>query len=202
MTVQHRWSTAPTKDTASPLFDRSFRCSVSRNLTTSDYYIETFGFVGTGVTHIDKTLKDEIIDTYINIDTMLDYHRQDIPFRLHNYDDTKVIYELIQEHLDAWKLRLDRAVNISDAPIDDLIALDKLASSVYDKARYTYTKEEAGSGFTRFLSRHTSLSLSRLRAPEVPGGDVVIGSVEDTHPQRQDMAETFKSIGIGMRRWR
>ena len=190
------------KDTAAPLFDRVFRCSVSRNLTTSSYYIETFGFVGTGVPEVDRTLKDEIIDTYINIDKMLDYHRQDIPFRVHNYDDTKIIYELIQEHLEAWKMRLDNAINIADAPIDDLIALDKLATAVYDKARHSYKPEEAGSSFTRFLSRHVTLSSSRLRplTPEVR--DVVIGAVEDDKPKRKELAESFKSIGIGMNRWK
>lgn len=197
----NRWS-LPTKDTAAPLFEKSFRCSVSRNLTTTDYYIETFGFVGTGIPQIDKTLKDEIIDTYITIDTMVEYHNQDIPFRMHNYDDTKIVYELIQEHLEAWKIRLTNAVNIADAPLEDLIALDKLASSVYDKARYNYTKEEGGSSFTRFLTRHTSLNLSKLKAPDAPVGDVVVGGITDDFPQRQEMSETFKSIGIGMRRWK
>lgn len=198
-----RWDTPPNKDTAGPLFDRVFRCSFSRNLTTTDYYIETFGFAGTGVPEIDRTLKDEIIDTYINIDTMLEYHQQDIPIRVHNYDDTKVIYELIQEHLEVWRDRLDRAVNIADAPIEDLIALDKLASSVYDKAKYTYAPEESGSSFTRFLSRHKSLNLSRLNAPSEPVGDVVVGDIEqDKYPHRREMAEGFKSIGIGMRRWK
>jgi hypothetical protein len=197
----------PQVDTAAPLWDRKFRCSVSRNLTTSDYYIETFGFVGTGNPEVDKGLKDEIIDTYVNINTLVGYFRDSIPFRLHRYDDTKIIYELIQAHLDAWKQRLDRAVNISDAPIDDLIALDQLASKVYDKAKYYMTPQEAGGAFSRFLSKHRGgFSKSAFKIPKsdaAPIGDVVIGKEEnDGFPVRPSMEETFKSIGIGMRRWK
>lgn len=193
------------KDTAAPLWDRSFRCSVSRNLTTTDYYIETFGFVGTGDPQRDKQMKDEIIDTYVNINKLVEYHQKDIPFRLHRYEDTKIIYELIQEHLEAWADRLNRAVNIADAPIEDLIALDQLANAVYDKAKYYMTPSDAGGAFSRYLGKHTSFKRSSFKMPTKAGPieDVVIGAQnEDNFPNRDSMAERFKSIGIGMRRWK
>jgi hypothetical protein len=193
------------KDTAAPLWDRVFRCSVSRNLTTSDYYIETFGFVGTGDKERDKELKDEIIDTYVNINKLVDYYQRDIPFRLYRYEDTKIIYELIQEHLEAWSDRLHRAVNIADAPIEDLIALDQLANAVYDKAKYYMNPSDAGGAFTRLLGKNVSFKRSSFKMPAKSGPieDIVIGKEEtDNFPVRDSMSEKFKSIGIGMRRWK
>lgn len=148
------------KDTASPLFDRMFLCRFPQIESIPIDQQKAIGTYSTGDKALDIALmKSEYLTTYINIDKMLDFFRRGVNFYIVNRSDTVKIYELISEHLDAWCQTIDVGLNIGNAPIEDLIDLDRLADLIYDKAKYKYKEKNLQDFFDSKLA-----SINRFNA--------------------------------------
>lgn len=189
-------------DTASDIFDRVWRCVFSKNLTTSEEYYRVFGKASTGYKHLDKQCKDEIVDTYITIEKMVEYFKKGVTVGIVRYDDVEKIYECIERHLLRWKEQFEYGVNIGDAPVEDLVDLDRFANAIYDKAKYTMTPELVDSLMVRQMARTTTLSRSTLFNKTQELESVTTGEInEDKYPVRKELGDVFKSTVIGFRRW-
>lgn len=180
--------------------------------------IELMKLIGTpvsGVKEIDKDIQNQWIVTMMPIAYMVELYQKGIPVSVVLPSDTKQIYDFISQHIYAWKRRLEVGINIGDAPIDDLIAMDEFAHLVYEHARYQFTRETADS----IISRHLT-GLQRFNIHTFFNRDVVVNlnnkdgisspvtrinhDEEDHVPDRDSLSDFFKDRIISLRsgkRW-
>lgn len=123
------------------IFNQKFRCSVPHIAMRSTDHVKHFGMPSCGIKEIDSETARERIDTYLSISQMVEYFSKGTIVGVKKVTDTKVIYERIVDHLNAWKEQLRHGLNNGEAPIDDLIQLDQFANAVYAHAQYHFTNE-------------------------------------------------------------
>ena len=141
------------KDSSFYIFDVMFLISVNQlDITTSDY-IEQLGFVDSGDSGINREIAKECIQTQASIATMVDYIKKGISFHIVNSEDTVVIHEYIQHHLErfARKMSGNQRLNRNAYPIDDLLSLEHLADKVYGHAKFLETGVDERGFFEKML---------------------------------------------------
>lgn len=188
-------------DTTYDIWERVWRCLVSQNQTTSEAYYKLFGRPSSGYKSIDSQCKDQYVDTVLTIDKMVEYFKAGVSIQVVKYEDTEQIYQIIERHLQAWANMLNHGVNIGDAPIEDLIAMDQFAHAVYDKAKYIIKNEVATSVFMQKLTSFTSLSKATIMSDLRPV-DMTRESEEAKYPEREDLSKIFKNNVVGFGRWK
>lgn len=177
------------EDTTAPLWELSFMCRVPQLQTTSLLYLQRVGTVSSGDPAIDRELANQPITTYKPIHEMAELHRDGVVVRLCKREDAKVIYDHIDKHLSAWKTNMGIGLHRVDAPIEDLVALDMFANSIFGFMRYEMKSEEVESPFMRFLNDIAasgpikSIDVQVTSSPE---------DLEANLPTRDSFAETFK----------
>ena len=137
-----------------PLWERLYMVGIRYKDTLSLEEIKAFGMPTTGNKQYDQVIHNELVDRYITIDKMVEYHKNGISFYIRNHKETKEIYELISNYLVCWKEYLENGINIGGAPIDDLIALDRLASKIYDHAVEHFTPTFINSNLIRYMEQN------------------------------------------------
>jgi hypothetical protein len=165
----------------------------------------------------DNNIKNEWLTTYIPISKMVEYYQEGVSVRIVNPSDLPVMYKFISEHLSAWKEQLEYGLNIGNAPIDDLVAMDSFATSVYEHAVHQFTKDDADSlmskhlrnlvGFDRNaffnpigLKKYLGDSSNKVTTDAY--GNVHISSDEpEPVPERESMADFFRDRMVGYRRY-
>ena len=141
------------KDSTFYIFDVMFLISVNQlDITTADY-IEQLGFVDSGDSGINREVANERIQTHASIATMVDYIKKGISFHIVNSEDTVVIHEYIQHHLErfARKMSGNQRLNRNAYPIDDLLSLEQLADKVYGHAKFLETGVDERGFFEKML---------------------------------------------------
>ena len=129
------------QETAVPIFKKLFMIRVPVTATRSEQDIKLFGTVFTGNDDIDRGHLNEWVTVMWTINRMVESYKKGIPIKVINHDDTKVIYNHIQDHLSAWKVYKDNGINLAKVPYDDLVDLDAFANQIYDVVKYSITKE-------------------------------------------------------------
>ena len=118
------------------IFDKLYRASVPTLMLQTLEQQQAFGVRMSGDPRIDKAMRSERTYTYMSIARMAEYFNDGVSVGLANPEDSKEIYDAVVDHLTAWSEHVKRAVHIHKAPLQDLIALDTFAHSVYKHARY------------------------------------------------------------------
>jgi hypothetical protein len=147
------------EDTSIKIWEWLFRVSIPYLQSRTMEDLKRYGVTLTGIQEYDEAVNEEWITTAISIVRMVELYKEGVPIRVLDVKDTKTIYEYISLHIQAWKVRLERGINLGDAPIDDLIDMDQFASVVYAEAKYQFTREYADS----FTANHLS-GLQRFNA--------------------------------------
>jgi hypothetical protein len=160
-------------------------------------YIRHFGMSDSGYAEIDKEAANELVIRMLTINDMVThYFSKGAPVRVSSIADTKIIYEYITDHLNAWKEKLEQGWHTRDAPIEDLILLDAFAMKVYQYAVHQFTTEIVDSLIARRLSSTLKVNRDNILKPKAVTTVTVnaIGEeteVEDTTPKRESMADVF-----------
>ncbi len=204
------------EDTTKLIWDYYFKVSMPFLQTSSEDYLRIHGIPLSGDHTIDNQVATSWITTMANIATMVDHYKNGVMIKVCSEADTKTIYDYISRHLEAWKFNLQHAVNIGDAPIDDLIAMDQFANEVYEFAKYHFTPDTLTSIFGRNMGNLlgftpgsffkpntlTSNHLPSERTAQSTG--IIAASVEDpnTPPDRESMASFLKASMGTLKRWR
>ena len=186
------------KDTTHYIWDITWRVRVPLMATTSEEYLRHFGMPSSGDPDIDRELNNQWIDTLIPISTMVDYHRRGIPVKVVKYDDAKLIYDYIEKHLQAWVQNLKHGLNIGNAPVEDLIAMNEFANTVYTHARAYYTESTVQSSFMRAIE---NLGMTPMNDRFRSKAEI---EQDDKSPKaigREDLSKVFKSSATRVRRW-
>lgn len=152
------------------LWEVLFECKIPYLASTSTDYIRQMGFPDSGDPMVNNELMNQWIHTALPIEKMIDYFKKNVTVRILKPNDTKVIYEYIENHLMQWKRKLEYGVNIGDAPIDDLIMMDRFANKVYEHAKWLFTEEIAYSTLIKSMSSISAITRSnfiKMKAPEL-----------------------------------
>lgn len=168
-------------------------------------HIKTFGVHLTGIPEIDNDKTNEIISVMIPVAKMVECYVNGVSVLVPSSTDIKDIYDTISDHIHAWKKMLQNGINIGDAPIDDLIAMDKFANSIYTYAKYEFTPEILNSIIANQLANVQKVNVTNFFAnsPTIVDNDTERGvtriNAEPT-PERDSYADFFKSRLIHTRR--
>jgi hypothetical protein len=81
----------------------------------------------------------ELVTRMLYVHQIVDYFNRGVSVSICDRADTKLVYEVLTNHLTAWKHKLDTTLNNRDAPLEDLVAMDKCAHAVYQHAQWEYT---------------------------------------------------------------
>lgn len=196
-------------DTTVKIFDYLYRVRINYMATRSIEDIRRNGTTVSGIASYDADIKNQMINMQLSIGQMVDYYAEGVPLYVCDPKDTKEIYESISEHIYAWKSRLERGVNIGDAPIEDLINMDKFANSVYAHAKYLICDNTENSIFAQYLSKIQRTNNSNFFTKRIivnqPNTAKEVGRFEDVKPEeespRDSLGEFFKSRTQHLRRY-
>ena len=200
------------EDTTALLWDYYFSVKIPYLQSTSEDYLRIYGMPSTGNKQIDMEVANSWISTMANIATMVDHFKEGTPVRVVKQSDTKTIYDHISRHLENWKNKLQYGVNIGEAPIEDLIAMDRFANTVYEYAKYQFTPETISSLIGRDLSNVLGFTPSTFFTPgtvEVVhrpsdrlNTESLASSAEEGIGERDSMASFLKNSLGNLKRWR
>lgn len=195
----------PNIDTASLIFDHYFLCRMPTLQATSYEYMQRYGTYTTRHKGIDEEVAKQWLTTMAPISDMVDHFKNGTQIKIVKYEDTKIIYEHITAHLTAWKERLTYGLNIGTAPVEDLIAMDQFANSVYEHAKYQFTEETLNSILANSLS--STMSINKFNIFKKPlvedsvvdaDGLVRINSKEKNLPERESLSDFLKARIVGL----
>lgn len=204
----------PEIDTTEKIWEWYFKASIPYLQSRMIDHIRLLGTPISGIKAVDKELANQWVTTMLTIDQMVELYKRGVPVRVPIVSDTKQIYDFISQHIYAWKQRLERGINIGDAPIEDLIALDEFANIVYEHAKYQFTRETADSLISRHLSSLQRFNasnffnreaLDKLNIPStnaLPGVTRINAQDDNYIPDRDSLSEFFKDRLVNLhKRW-
>lgn len=204
------WVPPEQRDTRWYLWHKLFRCRVSNIQTMSVEYLQEFGMPSSGDAQYDRETANELVQRMLSINQMVEFFRNGVTVGVCQVSDTKEIYERIKDHLDAWKLKLERSVNIRGAPVDDLVLLDRFATTVYKHARHHFTEQYVDSLLVRKMNQGARFNRGNiLKALPSELSTSIEDSIREENekkwPEHQSMADIF--VGrhrqvTGGRKWK
>lgn len=194
------------------IWNKLFRCRVNAFKARSIEHVEHFGVPASGDPLYDQAMMQEEVQRMLTINQMVEFFRQGLTVGVCDHKDTVKIYEHISAHLIEWKNKLEHGWHTRNAPIEDLILMDKFATAVHKHARHQFTREMVDS----IIARRMGSTLRRSRDTILGNGPKaeVINKIEGEEkkeeegpkfPERQSMADIFaaKSDVInGFPKWR
>lgn len=199
-------------DTTIKIFDYLYRVRINYMLSRSVEDLKQNGTTISGIASYDADIGNQMINMQLSIAQMVDYFAQGVPIYVCDTKDTKEIYESISAHIYAWKARLERGINIGDAPIEDLINMDKFANTVYTHAKYIICNDTGNSVFAQYMAKVQRLNQSNFftKRTLVNQPSTSSESISDrfSEPKKQEeddsrdsLAEFFKSRTQHLRRY-
>ena len=199
----------PGVDTAKALWDILYLVRIPQLQTTTITYMRAVGTYMTGNRQIDRTVAEQWTTTMLPISTMIDYYKEGAQIKIVKESDIESIYIAISEHLNAWIHQLTFGINIGNAPIDDLVAMDQFANDIYAHAKYHFKPGMAESFLTRQLEQSATFSPQNFfrpdpkakKVPETVDGVTRINE-EDPYPDRESLKDYLKAHLDTLKRWK
>lgn len=175
-------------DTTAPIWELVWPVKIKQIDLVTENEIREFGMPTVFDEAIDKELSRQWVDIYIPIVKMVEYYQRGVYIRITNYDDVEKIYSYIEDHLQAWANALNYQLNIGNAPVEDLIAMNEFANGIYPLARPYFKGIDAGSALMRAMRKVGLVGTeSLLRPPD----EAQPTSAEEDVAQRRDLAPIF-----------
>lgn len=193
MVASATWTPPENRDTSYFIFKKLFMCKIKNIDSMSIDYIRIFGSPTSGDTTSDYGTTNELITRMLTINQMVEYYKQGITIHVVNYNDTKEIYDRISDHLNAWKTKLNTSFHVREAPIDDLVLLDKFASVVYQHAVRLMDTKYVDSILSRQIAGTLNVTRDNILAPLKSMSTTINPIEEDKPPERLSMASSFVS---------
>lgn len=121
--------------TGEPIWTDLYMVRVPYKATIPLHELQAFGLPTMGNHMLDQQIHNEIVTVYITIDAMVEHYRAGTCIIIPNNEDLEAIYTTLNNYLGAWNRTLHHAVNTGNAPIEDLLLIDKFAGELYQQAR-------------------------------------------------------------------
>lgn len=120
------------------IWETLYLVSMPEMYLRSEEDIRARGTTTTGDPKLDAVMHNRYSKAYRTINQMFELYQQGVSVYVVNYDDTEKIYHAIQAHLSRWYNYLQQGLNLYNTPFDELMALDRFAGVVYNKAKYVF----------------------------------------------------------------
>lgn len=181
------------------IFKRMFMCIVSQMDITSKEYLKKFGMPTTGDANIDREMANQLITTYKTIADMVDLFRQGVTVRVPKQQDCKTIYEYVDYHIQSWAQAIQNGLNLGNAPLEDLIEMDKFATKLYPYALDNKLIMENSSVFVQQLGNNFITHDNVLGSMKSPTRILEESGLDENGqlPQRESYADIFIKRGKG-----
>jgi hypothetical protein len=203
--MKSRFMTKGEEDTTKLLWDDYFLIRVPLLQATSMDHIRMYGNYTTLDRDIDKTLASQWLTTMQPIHYMVDHYKEGLQVKIVHYKDVKTIYEHISKHLAAWKNMLEYGINVGDAPLDDLIAMDQFANAVYEHAKFQFTPDTVSSALAAALSKTAQFNKFNFFTKPVQTSKDEVTDVmrfnrltDPDYTDRESLGEFLKSRIVGL----
>lgn len=109
--------------------------------TESIEYQRKFGVTSTGDKRLDVVMAESYTFPNLCIADIVDHYKEGVRIYLTDARHAKEIYEAICNHTSYWRHAMVGFLNMGDSPIEDLIAMERFAAAVYEKAKFEYIKK-------------------------------------------------------------
>ena len=186
----------PRLDTTDKIWTYYYLVRVPELGCTSVDYMRQYGTYITGHKQIDQALSQQWMTRQMTIAQMVDLYRDGVQIKIVNESDVKDIYEAIASHLEGWRSQLEHGINIGDAPIDDLIAMDDFANGVYEFARHHLTRDAVNSIMAQHMSNTLRVNPGNFFSkPKTPGVEVTEDGISKINPIDEDLTPERDSLG-------
>lgn len=148
------WVPPEKQDLKWKIWNLKFHVRVPNLATRSRDHIKAFGTPTSGDPVHDRSAAAELLDTYLSIDKMVQYHHQGVLISLMKGSDALVIYELVVEYLSAWKHFLTTTMlQNPDVPYEDLVAMNNFIQVLYPHAEPQLTTAQSESYLSKTINR-------------------------------------------------
>lgn len=198
-----KWVPPEKRSTAYYIFHVPFQCKIQKkNIGTIQESID-MGYITSFDKDLDRHLQNEYVTVGLSINAMVEYFKIGVLVNV-RFEDTKMIYEYIQNHLTFWGTQIAMSFRINKKiPTDDLILLDEFAKVVYENSEYSsFVNDLASTSLGRSLLGNVSTGTRRLLINrKVEEAAIDPAKVEaDTpveRPARHSLAEFFNKNRAG-----
>lgn len=171
-----------------------FQCRVPYNARFSVEHLRNFGYPTSMDRRQDQQIQNAPEDCMLCINQMFEYWKDGIQVKLVKYSDSKKVYEHIEGYLAAWKRELEIILDVSKAPLEDLMQLDEFARVVYDKAKYNFPKTEIDSILSRRMGSLLKFGKGNILIDRPDKNPVPEEPEKDPYPERQSHAGYFENF--------
>jgi len=166
------------------IFHYYYNCLIPQHHLYTEEYVNTFGIPTTGNRDIDRNLAESAIEARMTISEMAQYVDDGATLEFLQPEKTAEIYEIIVEHLNNWRYKVDSSYQEVDVPIEDLKKLDYLAEQIFIIARNYMSDLTSTSGLLRNLDKLSSGRFNRkAKTPQ-----------QEAQQQKQRSTATHKPI--------
>lgn len=197
-------------DTTDKIWTFYYLVRVPEMGATSVDYLRTYGTYITGDRGVDKALSQQWMTRQMTISQMIELYADGVQIKIVNEADIKDIYEAIAQHLEGWRYQLAHGINIGDAPIDDLIAMDEFANGVYEFARHHLTRDTVNSIIAQRMANITKVNPGNFfnkpktqSAETSENGASIVNAIDegDRTPERDSMGSFLKDRMMSLKKW-
>lgn len=182
--------------TTSKIWEWFYRCLVPALHSRSPEDIRERGVLLSGIKSLDDGLKNDWVKRDLTIDQMVELFKRGVTIRVIADSDVKDIYDTIQTHLTLWVERIRTGLNIRNAPLEDLIYMDRFAAAVYPHAQHQFTQEALTSALGEEMMRVSRINIHNFFVDPMAGKtQPKPGTVEPEEvrlPTRPSFEDQFK----------
>ena len=196
------WLPPSERDTRYNIWYKKYKCRLRLIETRSIDELREYGMPTVFDKEYDNATANELVIRMLTVNEMVEYYKKNVSIFVVNYDDTKLIYDDIMTHLKAWKHYLDTTLMSSgDAPVEDLILLDKFANIVYKHAVHLFSNEYITSSLFNRMQGVLGINLSPSKKTEP-----LTSNKEHKAIFKENLPTSFgglrdNSFGNGLTRW-
>jgi hypothetical protein len=123
------------------IFKDLYRVRVPMVDTLSDYDLKNRGLPSSGDEKIDKAMYQEPTVVYRTIDQIFEMYRAGVTISVVDYSDTRLMFDAVELHIQAWLNFLKNGVYLHQVPFDDLLDLDAFASTLHENAKHVIDRK-------------------------------------------------------------
>lgn len=173
-----------------------FHVVVAQKHTLSPNHLTNIGIPTTGIHEYDVENHNAKTPILLNIDSIVENFKVGIPMTLPNKNEIVIIYNAVNRYLQAWYDVLRYSINVGQAPVEDLLLLDRFATDLYTQVHLVTGKApDERPNYSNKIGRYKTLSASDMFAN--PNTTSVEETKKEPGKRHKSFAQDFAQRLIG-----
>jgi hypothetical protein len=183
--------------TGAPIWENLYEMKVAYLDTISAERIKESGIPTTGNKLLNRQMHQDWVNVVIKIDDMVEYFKRGVTVVFRRHNDTREVYDIVNNYLLAWRAQVDNGLNLGNVPVEDLMLLDRFAETLYPVAlQFGAAPRNTGSLFANFFKKGNGQFLARgeLFAPIGEDGKPQPEQPEKHTPHAGELAKSIARL--------